>query len=74
MLRSFNGTISAPADCHPRENYWRLIGEAGVIVEAINENKRVLVKFDRPVAALGLHCHNPVANSLYILESDLEKI
>jgi hypothetical protein len=71
VLRSFNGTLSTPPRCDPSENYWALIGEGGTVVETINESARVLVRFDRPVTARGLHCHNPVPNSLYILETDL---
>ena len=32
-----------------------------------------LVRFDVTVKSFGLACHNPSKNSLYILESDLEK-
>ncbi len=74
QLRSFNGTEVSPNDCTPEENYWRLIGESGTIVEVVNHRKRVLVQFDQPVSVQGLHCHNPIKNSLYILESDLEQI
>lgn len=74
ILRSFNGMSSAPAGCHPDENYWVLLGERGTVVETINARGRVLVQFDRLVSERGLHCHNPAPNSLYILESDLEKI
>ena len=73
-LRSFNGTSFAPRDCRPDENYWALIGDVGTVVETINERARVLVKFDRSVSERGLHCHNPVPNTLYILEADLEQI
>lgn len=73
ILRSFNGTASAPSDCRPDENYWELIGENGTVVETINDKNRVLVKFDNSVSDRGLCCHNLVANSLYILETDLEQ-
>ena len=74
ILRAFNGTSSAPAGRHADENYWILIGQRGTVVETINERGRVLVQFDGSISERGLHCHNPFANSLYILESDLEKI
>lgn len=61
-----------PAECSPDENYWVLIGETGTVVEPKNVRARVLVKFDALVSDYGLHCHNVVPNSLYILESDLE--
>lgn len=72
ILRSFNGTAIPPESCHPGENYWMLIGGRGSIVEPLNQNGRFLVKFDSSVADQGLHCHNPVPNSLYILATDLE--
>ena len=73
-LKSFNGTRVGPADCRAGENYWLLIGQSGEVVEPKNEHGRLLVKFDLPVRSLGLHCHNPIENSLYILESDVEPV
>lgn len=72
ILRTFNGSLVPPVECSPGENYWALIGETGTVVEPKNARARVLVKFDASVVAFGLHCHNVVPNSLYILESDLE--
>ncbi len=72
ILRAFNGAASTPPDCRTDENYWRLIGERGAVIETPPDNPRVLVQFDRPAAELGLHCHNPIPNSLLILKSDLE--
>jgi len=72
ILRTFNGSSVSPGECSPDENYWALIGETGTVVELKNARARVLVKFDASVAGYGLHCHNEVPNSLYILESDLE--
>lgn len=77
VLRSFNGCISSPADCRSDEDYWKLIGSTGTVVDtstAASRLGRVLVQFDAEVAALRLACHNVVPNSLYILESDLEKL
>ena len=72
ILRTFNGTSVSPVEYSPDENYWALIGETGKVVEPKNSRARVLVQFDASVAGYGLHCHNEVPNSLYILESDLE--
>jgi hypothetical protein len=72
ILRSFNGTLSPSAERIPGENYWRLIGESGTVIEAPNARNRVLVKFDKAVSERGLVCHNPVPDSLYILATDLE--
>jgi hypothetical protein len=71
-VRSFNGTKTPPADCRPTENYWLLVGTNGTVVEQANAKGRVLVRLDASVHELGLSCHNPTPNSLYILESDLE--
>ena len=73
-LKSFNGTLSSTEDCDLSENYWLLIGETGVVVEAINKRNRLLIQFDIAVRNLGLHCHNEVENSLYILQDDLALI
>jgi hypothetical protein len=73
-LKSFNGTLTAPKQTKPEENYWSLIGRSGEIVAPENQNGRVLVKFDAPVKSFGLACHNEIESSLYILESDLEPI
>jgi hypothetical protein len=70
-LKSFNGLATPPDGCRNSENYWRLIGYSGVVVEPKNDRCRLLVQFEESIEALGLHCHNPIENSLYILESDL---
>ena len=74
ILRLFNGSLTATIGCDPKENYWALIGERGTVVEPRNDNARFLVKFDCQVSERNLHCHNPIPNSLYILETDLEEI
>ena len=74
ILRLFNGISVPPLGCRPDENYWVLIGETGTIVEPINARGRVLVKFDTSVNHYGLHCHNEIPNSLYVLESDIEAL
>lgn len=71
QLKSFNGEFDTPAGCRDSENYWRIIGCTGVIVEPKNGRDRVLVQFDESIEVFELHCHNPIENSLYILESDL---
>ena len=74
ILTTFNGTAASQEECPPGENYWLLIGSTGRIAEVKNHNGRVLVLFDESVSEKGLHCHNPVPNSLYILESDLKAV
>jgi len=73
-LRTFNGTISPQAGCRAAENYWMLIGEEGEVIEPPNERGRVCVRFDKSMAGLGLHSHNVVPDSLFILASDLEPV
>lgn len=74
VLASFHGQLEAPVDGRPQENYWRLIGaHAGVLAPA-DERGRVLVRFDVSVVDLGLACHNPVPNSLYVLTGDLRSL
>lgn len=74
ILASFNGVAASPEKCPHGENYWLLIGSTGYIAEEKNQNGRVLVLFDKSVSDKGLHCHNPVPNSLYILESDVKAV
>ena len=71
-LASFNGT-AAPLDPSPDgDNFWRLIGQSGTVVHEKNDRSRYLVRFDISVASQGLHSHNPIENTLWILESDLK--
>ncbi|GLQ18001.1 hypothetical protein [Maritalea porphyrae] len=74
-LASMLGTTSPPSDVEAHENYWKLIGEAGQLLEEGTENDflgRFLVRFDENVTSLGLECHNPIPNTLWILSTDLE--
>jgi len=81
QLVSFNGTKEPEPECDPSENYWKLIGSTGSVVQdpkesgiyaGFSKQKRVCVKFDCQVKDLGLHCHNRVPNSLWILVTDLD--
>ena len=71
-LKTFLGESISPADCDPQENYWKLIGQAGQILEDIPQSDQVLVVFEIPVSSFGLHCHNSIPNSLRINTTDLE--
>ena len=70
-LCSFNGTHRGPRDTKASENYWLLVGSTGVVHSFNPQLGRYLVVFDRSVSSFGLHCHNPVPNSLYIAPPDL---
>ena len=81
-LVSFNGTSSPDKGTKPSEDYWKLIGVPGVIVQdpnlkslikSMHGAKRVLVQFKTNIVALGLECHNPIDNALWINLNDLEK-
>lgn len=76
-LISFNGETCAPSNVHPPENYWLLFGQEAEIV-ALSTGRahagRVLVKFVVSVSELGLHCHNEIPNSLWILQTDLASL
>lgn len=59
-----------------------MIGKAGTVrqdptepaLHRILHGLRFCIEFDEDVSSLGPACHNPVKNSLWILESDLELI
>jgi hypothetical protein len=72
QLVTFNGQLFSQDKCDPKENYWALIGKTGFVIESQNIRKRVLVQFEEDLCELGLTCHNPKPNSLFILVSDLK--
>lgn len=72
-LISFSGTVKPKRNTKPNENYWRLIGEKGKIIDAVeNDNGRILVLFEKNLDGFKLENHNPVKNTLWIMSSDLE--
>lgn len=73
-LKSFLGTQKPKRERNSYENYWILIGEKGQVIERENQDfpNRVLVLFDTNLDKLKLENHNPIKNTLWILESDLE--
>jgi hypothetical protein len=71
VLKSFNGSLSAPLDVKPEENVWQLIGSKAV-VEVANDTDRVLLKFECDLSTLGLNNPNEQSNLLWILISDLK--
>jgi len=80
MLYRFNGTITSPSDCDPKEDFWKLIGHEGVVIhdpfkcckdDRYSDERKVLVKFDTSLDSLGLCFQNDVENSLWILVSEL---
>jgi len=72
-LKTFLGTLTPSNRIEERENYWKLIGQSGkVIDDTENGNGRVLVFFNRNLNEFGVENHNPIDNSLWIKKSDLE--
>lgn len=78
-LKTFNGRATPTAGCISHENYWKLIGITGTLINFAQElgfpnENRVLIQFDIDVVAEGLECHNEKPNALWILTSDLKEI
>jgi hypothetical protein len=74
-LVSFNGKKTQPKKFMPEENFWKLIGMDGRIIEndpkkGISKN-RLLVKFDLSLSDLGIPNHNELPDSLWIADTDL---
>ena len=80
VLKTFLGTSRPTSAQRPRDDYWRLIGFAGMVVDDDDghvggrhpRGRRVLVRFDVDVGALGLECHNAVPNALWLFTDDLD--
>jgi hypothetical protein len=80
-LQSFWGTKVPPAHVEEAENYWKLVGEKGVVIQLEDPNDphdkhgvQVLVQFDRSLEEHGLSCHNVTPNSFWIFVQDLRKL
>jgi hypothetical protein len=80
-LISFNAKTDPPVEVYPHENYWKLIGFQGIVVEGIerekeyfNDSGRVCVRLNADVSEMGLECHNEAMDALWINERDLELI
>ena len=72
-LKSFLGTLKPKKNILDHNNYWKLIGEKGkVIDERENYNGRILILFDKNLDEFEVENHNPIKNSLWIKKTDLE--
>mgnify|MGYP000433428443 CR=1 FL=1 len=69
-LIAFLGTLTPEESVNSTENYWKLIGQGGQVIELAEE--RVLVKFQCNIDSFELENHNPVNDSLWILRTDLQ--
>jgi hypothetical protein len=71
-LKTFLGTVTPKNDTEERENYWKLIGKRGQVIDDNRDGDRVLVLFEVELDAYKFENHNPIKNSLWISVSDLE--
>jgi hypothetical protein len=71
-LKTFLGTLAAGKKINACDDYWKLIGEKGKVVDDELYNGRVLVLFKKNLDIFEVANHNPIPNSLWIKESDLE--
>lgn len=74
-LKSFLERQSPKDKTLAENNYWKLIGENGIVIdEILNENGRILILFNNDLDRFGVANHNPIKNSLWIKVEDLEII
>ena len=72
-LKSFLGTLKPEKNTKNHNNYWKLIGEKGKVIDDIeNYNGRVLILFTKNLDEFEVENHNPIKNSLWIKKTDLE--
>jgi len=72
-LKSFLGTNNSPNDIDKSDDYWKLIGQIGIVIDdKLADKEKVLVLFDNDLDDFQLANHNPTKNSLMIKKSDLE--
>jgi acetylornithine/N-succinyldiaminopimelate aminotransferase len=80
-LKTFNRKLHSDGFVEDSEDYWKLIGDIGVVQQdpqevtiyaSFSKEPRVLVKFKKSLESLGLISHNNIKNSLWIMVDDLE--
>jgi hypothetical protein len=72
-LKSFLGTLKPEKNILDFNNYWKLIGEKGKVIDEIeNESGRILILFDKNLDEFKVENHNQIKNSLWIKKTDLE--
>ena len=72
-LKSFLGTLTPKNEIENDNDYWKLIGEKGKIINDQEiKDERVLVLFDQNLDDFKVANHNPIKNSLWIKKTDLE--
>jgi hypothetical protein len=72
-LKTFLGTTVSPDEVNKSDDYWKLIGQSGIVIDDnLADKGRVLVLFSKNLNDFQLANHNPIKNSLMIKKSDLE--
>ena len=72
-LITFLGKSTAPKNTDKGKNYWKLIGETGIVIDEVEMNNGgILVLYDRNLDEFEIENHNPIKNSLWIKKTDLE--
>ena len=72
-LKTFLGSKSSPDDVDKSDDYWKLIGQSGTVIDdKLADKERVLILFDKNLDDFQLANHNPIKNSLMIKKGDLE--
>jgi len=80
-VKSFFLTKNPEEETDEKYNYWKLIGEKGIVINKRKEHpfyknrgEQVLVKFEKNLQSLGLVSHNDKENSLWFFLDDIEKL
>lgn len=74
ILKTFLGKTFSEEDAGTVDDYWKLIGLKGIVIDTGGKDGRVLVDFEIDLDRYHVANHNPIKNTLWILESDLEEI
>ena len=82
-LLTFEGLSTAPCDCVPERNYWKLIGSEGSVIldpfkcckdDRYSDERKLLVVFDISFKSLGLCSYQKNENSLWVPVTDLTEV
>lgn len=65
ILKSFLGLVNSPEeDVCSKEDYWKLIGKRGIVIDLSEDHKKALLLFDQNLDDLLLENHNAIKNTL----------
>jgi hypothetical protein len=74
-LKTFQGLSKCPYDVDDYDNYWKLIGQFGTVIDnELDDKEKVLVLFDVELDNFQLANHNQIKNSLIIKIKDLDLV